>query len=74
MNAYILLMNIHETQHELPKAIEVMQKYLSEDIRTHLFISILADCTSELTSRKRLYSILKAIKIDQDYDDAYLML
>src|SRR5699024_2389722 len=25
MNAYILLMNIHETQHELPKAIEVMR-------------------------------------------------
>jgi len=75
MNAYILLMNIHETQHELPKAIEVMQKYLSEDDKNPLVYFHLGRLHFRTNQpEEALQYFEKAIKIDQDYDDAYLML
>ncbi|MCD2136967.1 tetratricopeptide repeat protein [Salinicoccus halitifaciens] len=75
MNAYILLMNIHETQHDLPEAIATMERYLGENDKNPLAYFHLGRLHFR-TSRPEdaLGYFDKAIRLDQDYDDAYLML
>lgn len=75
VNAYILLMNIHETEHELEPAIELIEDYIKQDDTEPLFFFHLGRLhfrNGEMD--KAIVDFSKAIAIDQDYDDAYLML
>lgn len=75
MNAYILLMNIYETQHDLPGAVGIMEKYLSENDSNPLAYFHLGRLHFRSNEPgNALEYFKKAIELDQDYDDAYLML
>lgn len=75
MNAYILLMNIYETQHDLQGAVGIMEKYLTENDSNPLAYFHLGRLHFRTNQPENaLEYFKKAIKLDQDYDDAYLML
>ncbi|WP_342387032.1 tetratricopeptide repeat protein [Salinicoccus bachuensis] len=75
INAYILLMNVHETEHDLDAAIELLEEYIREDDTEPLFFFHLGRLHFRNGEEGRaLESFDRAISLDQDYDDAYLML
>ncbi|CAM4149644.1 tetratricopeptide repeat protein [Lacicoccus alkaliphilus] len=75
MNAYILLMNIYETQHDLPGAVGIMERYLTENDSNPLAYFHLGRLHFRTNQPENaLEYFKKAIELDQDYDDAYLML
>ncbi|MFC3418197.1 tetratricopeptide repeat protein [Salinicoccus hispanicus] len=75
VNAYILLMNVHETEHELVPAIELIESYIRQDDTEPLFFFHLGRLYFRNgETDKAINNFSKAIAIDQDYDDAYLML
>ncbi|WP_020008337.1 tetratricopeptide repeat protein [Salinicoccus albus] len=75
INAYILLMNVHETEHELDAAISTLENYLAEDDTNPLiFFHIGRLNFRSKNSDKAIEAFKKSISLDQDYDDAYLML
>ena len=75
VNAYILLMNVHETEHNLDAAIELLEDYIKEDDTEPLFFFHLGRLHFRNGEEGRaLENFNRAISLDQDYDDAYLML
>ncbi|MCC4721696.1 tetratricopeptide repeat protein [Salinicoccus sp. RF5] len=75
VNAYILLMNVHETEHDLEAAIELIGDYIKEDDTEPLFFFHLGRLHFRNgEEEKALESFDRALSLDQDYDDAYLML
>ncbi|MCG7333119.1 tetratricopeptide repeat protein [Salinicoccus roseus] len=75
VNAYILLMNVHETEHDLDAAIDLIGDYIKEDDTEPLFFFHLGRLHFRNgEEEKALDSFDRAISLDQDYDDAYLML
>ncbi|WP_411841811.1 tetratricopeptide repeat protein [Salinicoccus sp. HZC-1] len=75
INAYILLMNVHETEHDLDAAKELLEKYLGQDDTNPLIYFHLGRINYRLGSAdSAIDSFKQAIALDQDYDDAYLML
>ncbi|MCG1009096.1 tetratricopeptide repeat protein [Salinicoccus sp. ID82-1] len=75
VNAYILLMNVHETEHDLVPAIELIESYIRQDDTEPLFFFHLGRLHFRNgATDKAIDNFARAIAIDQDYDDAYLML
>ena len=75
INAYILLMNIYETEHNLDEALETLQNYLRENDKNALIyfhIGRLHFRQNKPEEAVENFSI--ATSLDEDYDDAYLML
>lgn len=75
INAYILLMNVHETEHDLDAAKSLLEQYLSQDDTNPLVYFHLGRLNYRLGASDNAIDAFKhAIALDQDYDDAYLML
>ena len=75
INAYILLMNVHETEHDLTAAKTLLEKYLEQDETNPLIYFHLGRINFRLgASDSAIESFKQAIALDQDYDDAFLML
>ncbi|KKK35593.1 hypothetical protein WN59_01825 [Salinicoccus sediminis] len=75
INAYILLMNVHETEHDLTAAKTLLEKYLGQDDTNPLIYFHLGRINFRLgDTDSAIESFRQAIALDQDYDDAYLML
>ena len=75
INAYILLMNIYETEHNLDEALETLLRYLRENDKNALIyfhIGRLYFRQNKPVEAIENFSI--ATELDEDYDDAYLML
>lgn len=75
INAYILLMNIYETEHNLDDAIQTLQTYLRENDKNSLIYFHLGRLYFRMNQAEtaiKNFSI--ATELDEDYDDAYLML
>ncbi|CEA00197.1 tetratricopeptide repeat protein [Jeotgalicoccus saudimassiliensis] len=75
INAYILLMNIYETEHNLDEALETLLGYLRENDKNALIyfhIGRLYFRQNKPDEAIENFSIATAL--DEDYDDAYLML
>ena len=75
INAYILLMNIYETEHNLDDAIQTLQTYLRENDKNSLIYFHLGRLYFRINQAEtaiKNFSI--ATELDEDYDDAYLML
>ena len=75
INAYILLMNIYETEHNLDDAIQTLQTYLRENDKNSLIYFHLGRLYFRMNQAEtaiKNFSI--ATERDEDYDDAYLML
>lgn len=75
INAYILLMNIYETEHNLDGALETLLNYLREDDKNALiYFHIGRLYFRQNQPEEALAHFNKATELDEDYDDAYLML
>lgn len=75
ISGYILLMNIHETEHNLPEAESVLENYLKEDDTNALIYFHLGRLSfRQNDSNSAVKYFKKAVSLDGDYDDAYLML
>ena len=75
INAYILLMNVHETEHELDAAKALLEQYLNQDVTNPLIYFHLGRVNYRIgDSESSIDAFKQAIDLDQDYDDAYLML
>lgn len=75
ISGYILLMNIHETEHNLPEAEAVLHNYIKEDDTNPLIYFHLGRLNFRQNNSESAVSyFLKAVELDGDYDDAYLML
>ncbi len=75
INAYILLMNVHETEHDLEAAKILLENYLKQDDTNPLIFFHLGRINYRLGSEdSAIDAFRRAIALDQDYDDAYLML
>ena len=75
INAYILLMNIYETEHNLDDAIQTLQTYIRENDKNSLIYFHLGRLYFRMNQAEtaiKNFSI--ATELDEDYDDAYLML
>src|SRR5699024_1543214 len=75
INAHNLLMNIYETEHNLDDAIQTLQTYLREnDINSLIYFHLgrLYFRMNQAETAIKNFSI--ATELDEDYDDAYLML
>ncbi|AKG74082.1 tetratricopeptide repeat protein [Salinicoccus halodurans] len=75
INAYILLMNVHETEHDLEAAKTLLEQYLSQDDTNPLIYFHLGRINYRLgAADSAIVAFKQAVSLDQDYDDAYLML
>lgn len=75
INAYILLMNIYETEHNLDDALETMRRYLRENDKNALvYFHIGRLYFRQNKPEEAIEHFSLATSLDEDYDDAYLML
>ena len=75
INAYILLMNIYETEHNLDEALETMLRYLRENDKNALvYFHIGRLYFRQNKPEEAIENFSLATSLDEDYDDAYLML
>lgn len=75
INAYILLMNIYETEHNLDEALETMLRYLRENDKNALvYFHIGRLYFRQNKPEEAIEHFSLATSLDEDYDDAYLML
>ncbi|MFB9859878.1 tetratricopeptide repeat protein [Salinicoccus siamensis] len=75
VNSYILLMNIYETEHDLEAAKDLLKRYILEDDTDALFFFHLGRLHFRSgESDEAITNFSRAIALDEDYDDAYLML
>lgn len=75
ISGYILLMNIHETEHNLPEAETTLKNYLIEDDMNSLVYFHLGRLNFRQNNNEEAISYFKrSVELDEDYDDAYLML
>ena len=75
INAYILLMNIYETEHNLEDATETLLTYLKENDKNSLIYFHLGRLYfRQNQADKAIEHFRIATELDEDYDDAYLML
>lgn len=75
INAYILLMNIYETEHNLDEALETLQNYLRENDKNALiYFHIGRLYFRQNQPQEAIENFSIATSLDEDYDDAYLML
>lgn len=75
INAYILLMNIYETEHNLDDALETLLNYLRENDKNPLiYFHIGRLYFRQNKPEEALLHFNMATELDEDYDDAYLML
>lgn len=75
INAYILLMNIYETEHNLDDALETMRRYLRENDKNALVYFHLGRLYFRQNKpEEAIEHFSLATSLDEDYDDAYLML
>lgn len=75
INAYILLMNIYETEHNLDDALETMLRYLRENDKNALiYFHIGRLYFRQNKPAEAIEHFSLATSLDEDYDDAYLML
>lgn len=75
INAYILLMNIYETEHNLDEALETMLRYLRENDKNALvYFHIGRLYFRQNMPEEAIENFSLATSLDEDYDDAYLML
>lgn len=75
INAYILLMNIYETEHNLDDALETMLRYLRENDKNALvYFHIGRLYFRQNKPEEAIEHFSLATSLDEDYDDAYLML
>src|SRR5699024_8297107 len=75
INAYILLMNIYETEHNLDEALETLHRYLREhDKNALIYFHIGRLYFRQNKPEEAIENFTIATSLDEDYDDAYLML
>lgn len=75
INAYILLMNIYETEHNLDEALETLLRYLRENDKNALiYFHIGRLYFRQNKPEEAIENFSLATSLDEDYDDAYLML
>ena len=75
INAYILLMNIYETEHNLDEALETLLRYLRENDKNALiYFHIGRLYFRQNKPEEAIENFTIATSLDEDYDDAYLML
>lgn len=75
INAYILLMNIYETEHNLDEALATLLRYLRENDKNALiYFHIGRLYFRQNMPEKAIENFSLATSLDEDYDDAYLML
>jgi tetratricopeptide (TPR) repeat protein len=75
INGYLLLMNIHETEHNLTEAEATLEQYLKEDDTNPLIYFHLGRLNFRQNNNDEAVAYFKqSIALDEDYDDAYLML
>lgn len=75
INAYILLMNIYETEHNLDEALQVLENYLLENDKNALIYFHIGRLNFRQNKPEAaIQSFSHATSLDEDYDDAYLML
>lgn len=75
INAYILLMNIYETEHNLDEALETLFRYLRENDKNALiYFHIGRLYFRQNKPEEAIENFTIATSLDEDYDDAYLML
>lgn len=75
INAYILLMNIYETEHNLDDALATLLRYLRENDKNALiYFHIGRLYFRQNMPEKAIENFSLATSLDEDYDDAYLML
>ena len=75
INAYILLMNIYETEHNLDEALATLLRYLRENDKNALiYFHIGRLYFRQNMPEKAIENFSLATSLDEDYDDAFLML
>lgn len=75
INAYILLMNIYETEHNIDEALATLLRYLRENDKNALiYFHIGRLYFRQNMPEKAIENFSLATSLDEDYDDAYLML
>lgn len=75
INAYILQMNIYETEHNLDEALETLLRYLRENDKNALiYFHIGRLYFRQNKPEEAIENFSFATSLDEDYDDAYLML
>lgn len=75
INGYILLMNVYETEHNLTEALKILEEYLVQDQTNSLIYFHSGRLNFKMENNDQaVQHLLKATTLDDDFDDAYLML